>query len=287
MSYKETLSGIYTITHVSSGRVYVGSAINIYQRWSSHRSSFNKENGKGTPYLRQVWRKHGADAFRFDIVELVDDKSRLIEREQYWINYYGSANRDKGFNIAPKAGSLLGIKQSQEAINKRVEKIRGQKRSDEFKRKASAWMQGNKNGAGHSWCGHLRESDILPIFQAVADGSHVEDVASTFDVSAASIRRVIKRRTWDHVVVPTHIVKKAQTNYDNRRKQTNRSDPRITRLTPFDVASIKTRLLAGENGAAIAREYGVTDGNIYSIKQGRIWKDIKPSLLPQSRHSRS
>ena len=30
-------SGIYKITHIDSGKVYVGSAVNFPKRWSDHR----------------------------------------------------------------------------------------------------------------------------------------------------------------------------------------------------------------------------------------------------------
>lgn len=277
MPYKDVISGIYTITHIASGRVYVGSAAHIYQRWATHRQTFNSDNGKATPYLRHAWRKYGEDAFRFEIVEVVPNKTELLEREQYWIDHYGAANRDKGFNVAPKAGSNLGVKQSLEAINKRVAKIRGRPRSDDFKRQASAWMQGNDNGKGHYWCGHLKESDIMPIFKAIASGERLEDIAEKMNVHPSSIRRVIKRKTWGHVDIPGDIIQRAQAIWRNRRRDTLRADPRLTVLSPNDVAIIKARLIAGESGAALAREYKVTAPAIYAIKHGRGWKDINPA----------
>ena len=278
MAYKDVISGIYTITHVNSGRVYVGSATNIYQRWNNHRCSFAKDNGKATPYLRQAWNKYGPDAFRFEIIEVVPDKSRLLEREQFWIDCYDATNRSKGFNIASKAGSNLGIKPSPESIAKRVEKIRGRKRSDGFRQQASAWMKGNQHGKGH-YVGRLCESDILPIFEAVACGRRVEDIATGLNVHRASIGRVINRKTWDHVNIPDVVVHQAQINYHSRRRETLRSDPRVTTLSAHDVAIIKARLLDGETGASLARKYGVTDTTIYAIKTGKNWKDIMPIPL--------
>ena len=35
-----------------------------------------------------------------------------VTREQFWINFYDSANPKKGYNISPTTGSMLGMKHS-------------------------------------------------------------------------------------------------------------------------------------------------------------------------------
>jgi group I intron endonuclease len=59
--------------------------------------------------------KHGESAFVLEILELVTDQGRLVEREQYWIDELDSANPRTGFNISPTAGNCLGCKHSDEA----------------------------------------------------------------------------------------------------------------------------------------------------------------------------
>lgn len=101
-------SGIYQILCVSTGKVYIGSAVNLRQRWSDHRKTL-RGNRHSNIHLQRAWDKYGEDAFEFSILESVMFVEHLIEREQAWIDA-----RSPEFNIAPNAGSQLGIKYSPE-----------------------------------------------------------------------------------------------------------------------------------------------------------------------------
>ena len=59
------LSGIYAIVHVPSGRVYIGSSINLARRLAEHLGYVNT-NGR----LRNSLAKHGLKNFVFCVVEL-------------------------------------------------------------------------------------------------------------------------------------------------------------------------------------------------------------------------
>jgi hypothetical protein len=48
-----------------------------------------------------------------------------------------------------------------------------------------------------------------------------------------------------------------------------------SKLTEDQVRQIKTRLLAGEVGASLAREFGVDKNLIYRIRDGRVWKHVE------------
>lgn len=72
----------------------------------------------------------------------------LNEREQYWIDYYGSFKKENGYNICPIAGTTRGIKKSKEekeAMSKRASNRTGSKNpfygkrhSNETKQKISS-----------------------------------------------------------------------------------------------------------------------------------------------------
>jgi group I intron endonuclease len=90
-------SGIYTITQISTGRVYVGSAVNLAARWQHHRWCLR--SGKhGNSRLQRAWNKHGADSFEFFVVEAVEDKALLRQREQVWLD--AAFARGNCYNIA-------------------------------------------------------------------------------------------------------------------------------------------------------------------------------------------
>lgn len=108
-------SGIYKIVNLVNNKIYVGSAKNIKQRWGVHLNDFKK--GVNSQYLQRSWNKHGEDNFKFEVIEYCP-LNALLEREQYWMDFYDVCNTDKGFNIALIAGSSSGVKRSAESIEK-------------------------------------------------------------------------------------------------------------------------------------------------------------------------
>jgi group I intron endonuclease len=140
MPTKSTTSGIYMIRCIPNSRVYIGSAIDIEGRWGHHRRrlALHKHiNGR----LQNAWNKHGCDAFTWEILERVEP-ARLIEREQHYIDLYKSADRNRGFNINPTAGSALGAKHTDEAIKKMTEFQRKRFESPEARAKMGAGNRG-------------------------------------------------------------------------------------------------------------------------------------------------
>lgn len=77
--------GIYKITCTANNKIYIGSSSNIYQRWHRHKSNFRLNVANKN--IQNSYNKYGNDTFLFEIIEecLVDS---LIEREQYWFDFY-------------------------------------------------------------------------------------------------------------------------------------------------------------------------------------------------------
>lgn len=105
-------SGIYCIINIYNGRTYVGSAINIYIRWHVHVQEL-KANKHGNVYLQDAYNKHGLIGLVFSVIERVNNKYELVEREQFYMERFKSIVPN-GYNILPKAGSRLGTKASDE-----------------------------------------------------------------------------------------------------------------------------------------------------------------------------
>jgi group I intron endonuclease len=110
-------SGVYLILCIPTGKVYVGSAAGgIRWRISNHLSTLR--NGyHDNMYLQRAWNKYGEDAFEFFVMCLCP-KEECVSLEQYWIDYYDSTNSKVGYNLAPKAGSMLGYRHSEEGKQK-------------------------------------------------------------------------------------------------------------------------------------------------------------------------
>jgi hypothetical protein len=91
-------AGVYLIRNTVNGKRYVGSSKNVEQRWRQHRHCLNA--GTSTcSRLQAAWRKYGPDAFAFEMVEVVLDDERRGEREQHWLDAFGSFR--SGYNASP------------------------------------------------------------------------------------------------------------------------------------------------------------------------------------------
>ncbi len=105
-----TKTGIYCIECLTTGKIYIGSAVNIDKRWRLHRIQLCN-NVHANKYLQNAWNKHGEVNFEFKILEYCD-KNMLLTREQAYMNILHVTDRKVGFNLYPTAGSPLGFQHS-------------------------------------------------------------------------------------------------------------------------------------------------------------------------------
>lgn len=117
----EKIIGIYKITCIPTGKVYIGSSKNIKRRWQKHKEELNK-NIHHTPYLQAAWNKYGKDEFHFSIIEQHEnyDLKYLYEREFYWMIEYDCKNSEKGFNYCdPGKGPSIPYKDRKKSTGER------------------------------------------------------------------------------------------------------------------------------------------------------------------------
>lgn len=141
MAYKK-ISGIYKITNTVNGKVYVGSAANIKQRFNTHKNRLIKQNHHSVK-LQRAWDKYGAESFSFDIIEECEE-AVLLEREQHWIDHYKSAIGRNGYNVCAVAGRTTGFKVSEETKRKHSEREKGKKKTPEHVAAVSASLKGHE-----------------------------------------------------------------------------------------------------------------------------------------------
>jgi len=141
-------SGIYKITCLSNGKSYIGSAVNIEQRWRQHRNALNK-GVHDNAHLQNAWNKYDASNFEFAVIELTK-KPQLIEAEQRWIDSFSVGML---FNICLVAGSTLGHNHSEETRKKIGLRSLGRTHSPENRQKMSLAIRGKIWNAGK----HLSE----------------------------------------------------------------------------------------------------------------------------------
>lgn len=165
----EKLIVIYKITSKINRKFYIGSAVDFKDRVRCHIKGLRKKDHENQK-LQNHYNKYGEDDLIFEIVENVENKKDLTEREQFYLD-----TLNPFFNICKIAGNCTGRKLSEESIakmkatkalnpwkptpesiaqglatkkangykptpetiEKRASKLRGQKRTDEAKQKMS------------------------------------------------------------------------------------------------------------------------------------------------------
>lgn len=124
---------IYKFFNNINSKVYIGQTLKESRRFWEHK------NCKGESYFHNAIKKYGFENFSYEVLERVDE-SLLDERETYWISYYDSTNKSKGYNL--ESGGNFGKHHSEETKQKLSKFHKGMKLSEETKIKMSETHKG-------------------------------------------------------------------------------------------------------------------------------------------------
>lgn len=216
--------GVYKLINLVNGKIYVGSTKDLYERKWQHFNDL-KRNKHYNTYLQNSWNKYKEENFKFEVIEYIEDINLLLEREQYWINFYNVIDKKYGYNIQPIAGSNLGSKLTE----KHKEKIRnshyGIRPSEETKRKQSKAREGKvsnrkgcvlteetkikisnnkkgtQNGENNPFS-KLTDKNVLQIKEMLLKGEKSQtEIAELFDISISSVSLIKRGKTWTHIIL--------------------------------------------------------------------------------------
>ena len=97
-------SGIYKIVSiVNPNKIYIGSAVNIKERWNRHLSELRKGKHGEHRHLQHHFNKYGEEDFQFSVLENCEPK-QLLNLEQFYLD-----DLKPSFNICGNAGSRFGV----------------------------------------------------------------------------------------------------------------------------------------------------------------------------------
>lgn len=148
--------GVYSITS-PSGRVYVGSSVDVEKRFKDHTFIFGNKH----PKLYASFKKYGIKTHKFKI-EIECEFDELFEWEHHYSNYYDSIQ--KGLNCRiPGFGDVKGLV-SEETKDKLSKRIITDKRREQCRISAigNKNMLGKKHSEGTKQ--KLRDSNIGNLF---------------------------------------------------------------------------------------------------------------------------
>jgi group I intron endonuclease len=96
-SKKEIISGVYMIKNIVNGYIYIGSAIDIRQRWALHKYSLRRNTSM--KILQEAWNQYGEQNFEFFIIQqTINDETIIGETEQYYIDMLEPYKKNIGYN---------------------------------------------------------------------------------------------------------------------------------------------------------------------------------------------
>jgi len=182
--------GIYFFLNTLNGKFYIGSSVNIYERFSCHILSLKPSYKCFCKLLKRSLIKNGLGVFVFGVLEFLDtptNKERLIAREQHFLDLLRPFSRDVGYNLSPTANSPLGVKRSK-------------KFCAENKKRNIENMTNSK----------LRPEDIVEIFRLSAEGRDRKYIQSVFNIHHRTVSDILTRYTWYHVEIDPELVRKSE-----------------------------------------------------------------------------
>lgn len=94
--------GVYKITNILNGRVYIGSTSCFRKRAASHKCNL-EANRHLNKFMQNDFNKSGTESFLFEVLEVVaGDKQERLDREQFYIDQWYD-NQKTCYNLAKEA----------------------------------------------------------------------------------------------------------------------------------------------------------------------------------------
>lgn len=134
-----TDTGVYMIRNRINKKVYVGSSVQIAERWRQHRRSL-KAGRHHSPALQNAWNVYGAEAFEFFVIAYCTP-DKLRREEQFWLTHHTAQ-----YNSVKHVGGRRRAEQRPESCEVIAAKVRDLWKTAEFRERATRAMRGARRG---------------------------------------------------------------------------------------------------------------------------------------------
>jgi len=222
---------VYALRCACSGRLYVGSTLDLSRRMREHRCALRKGRHPNAK-LTYIFKKRGFDKLLVGVIEYNLD-GNLQERETFWItelqSYKSGLNMTKdatgskdvsestkakigeasrGRVTSQKTKALLSIASKKQSIESRLSgalKRTGVKRSEKATNQTALWHTGKKRSMQAKM--NISQSltkvtieDVRAIDRMILEGRTYRDIGAVFNLSAQSICNIRNRVSPRHLV---------------------------------------------------------------------------------------
>lgn len=151
---KERVSGIYRITNLLNGKVYIGQSRNIWSRYKNHFCERYPKNDRS--YIHYAILHYGKENFSFEILKETYD---LNYWEKFLIQIHHSSDPEYGYNLT--SGGTYGVRRFDDFVYTDDIKI---KMSEKAKQRwqdpiarSEVLIAQNKGKQSEQWKSHRRE----------------------------------------------------------------------------------------------------------------------------------
>jgi group I intron endonuclease len=265
------LCGIYKIENKINGKVYIGQSVNIKHRIAEHKCNATNLKYKDVYdlFVYRAIRKYGLVNFSFSVIEQCP-KELLNEREQYWISYYKSNEKDHGYNV------------SDGGISKYIKSMTSKSNISEKKRRVK------------------EIKDLL-----INSDMSIQDIANRFGMTDASITNINRGHSF-FCIDETYPLRdtrkktfyycpncgtKLSCKYSKLCKKCDAERQQKTRSRFVDVATLKEDL-DNYGVTELSKKYGVSVGTVckwvkkYNL-QFKGWNQTRRLKYEQVQHTRN
>jgi len=250
--------GIYCWINKINNKRYVGQTGcrgGFIERWRHERYCLNNHlSHRMNNHFCYAWKKYGAHNFDVVILEVINNptSSLLLEREQYWCDFYKTHDRQFGYNQRACVESNLGITPIL---------------SKESQARKSALLSAMNSGE-NSPKAKLSWRKVRKIRSKYRTGKHsLKQLAKEYEVNATTIGRIIHNKIW---IDPNYQDLGTQDHFA-KGENSGRS-----KLTTNEVLLIRKMCKTQQSTyEEIATEFGVCSTTIYLIATKKTWKHLK------------
>jgi len=181
-------SGIYKITNKVNGKFYIGSSLDIKQRWKYHRNML-KSGAHDNQHLQNSYNKHGKENFIFEVLcEIDDTQIEILKAEQKVLDKYKNT-WDMLYNIAHFVSSgMKGRSHTEKAKKTLSEKLSGENHPHYGKPVGEEWRR--KISKAKKRFSDKQEKAFLRRWEM---GESKSSIAKDFGVHITTITRAIER----------------------------------------------------------------------------------------------
>lgn len=208
------IAGIYKITNLIDGKIYIGQTVNYKKREKRHLNSL-KNGNHHNEHLQRAFDKYGEKSFKIELIEKCDAKE-LDKKEKRYIKEFDACNHDKGYNMMFGGQQFRNF--TNEVRRKMSEACKGRSFSNEHKKKIGIAHAGRtipresveksiatkKRLKVH--CGEknpnalISDSVAKKITIKLLSGFPVKTIAEQFQVSTDVVYNIMYNRSYTHIM---------------------------------------------------------------------------------------